>query len=235
VVERLQARGIDAVAAANPLRSVAGDAVYTRDVVNGLGGPVVLVGHSYGGFVITEAAARNQDVVGLVYVAAFAPDTGESAFELSSRFPGSTLADALRAYPISSGPISSGPISSGPISSGGNELAIRHEMFAHQFCADVPPAQAELMAATQRPVTEAALTDELPTDAPAWKHLPAWFVFGEQDLNIPVALHRSLAERAGARVAREIAGASHAISVSRPEAVAATIVEAVTALTPAVS
>jgi pimeloyl-ACP methyl ester carboxylesterase len=191
-----------------------------RDVIRGLGVPVVLVGHSYGGFVITEAAARNDSVVGLVYVAAFAPATDESAFQLSTQFPGSTLGAALHAYPVSSG---------------GNELAIRREAFAHQFCDDVTAAQAELMAATQRPVTEAALTDELATDAPAWQTLPSWFVFGDQDLNIPVALQRFLAERASARVAREVAGASHAISVSRPEAVAATIVEAVTALTPVAS
>ena len=83
------------------------------------------------------------------------------------------------------------------------------------------------MAATQRPVTEAALSQGLPTDSPAWKHTPSWFVFGDQDLNIPVALSRFLAERAGAKSTREMAGASHALSVSDPEAVTATILDAV--------
>jgi pimeloyl-ACP methyl ester carboxylesterase len=205
----------DVVAAANPLRSLSGDAAYVRDVIHGIGGPVVLVGHSYGGMVITEAAAGNDSVVALVYVAGFAPDHGESAFQLSTMFPGSTLADALTAYPVASG---------------GNEFAIRRDAFHHQFAADVPAEQAALMAATQRPATEAALTEGLPTDTPAWQRLPSWFVFGDQDLNIPVALQRFMADRAGAKETREMAGASHALSVSEPDAVAATIRDAVAAL-----
>ena len=211
VIEELQSHGLEVVAAANPLRSVAGDAAYVRDVISGIGQPVVLVAHSYGGIVITEAAARNSSVVGLVYVSAFAPDHGESAFQLSAMFPGSTLADALVAYPVSSG---------------GNEFAIRQDVFHQQFAADVPAAEAAVMAATQRPATEAALSEGLPTDAPAWQHIPSWFVFGDQDMNIPVALHRFMAERARAESSRELAGASHAPSVSEPKAVAATILEA---------
>ncbi|TCC48788.1 alpha/beta hydrolase [Kribbella capetownensis] len=214
VVERLQTQSIDAVAVANPLRSVEGDAAYVRDVIAGLGRPVVLVAHSYGGFVATEAAANNDAVKSLVYVCAFAPDTGENAFDLSLKFPGSTLGDALNAYPVSTG---------------GNELAIRADVFHQQFCADVPAETAALMAATQRPVTQAALTTGLPTDSPAWKTLPSWFVFSDQDLNIPVTLHRFLADRAGAKNVREIAGASHALSVSEPDAVTATIQEALNA------
>jgi pimeloyl-ACP methyl ester carboxylesterase len=212
VVEQLQSRGHQVVAAANPLRSVAGDAAYVRDVISGIGTPIVLVAHSYGGMVITEAAAHNDAVVGLVYVAGFAPDHAESAFQLSTMYPGSTLADALVAYPVSSG---------------GNEFAIRQEAFHRQFAADVPATQAAVMGATQRPATEAALSEPLSTDAPAWRHVPSWFVFGDQDRNIPVALHRFMAERAGAKTSRELAGASHALSVSEPEAVTATILEAV--------
>ncbi|GAA2011176.1 alpha/beta fold hydrolase [Microbacterium ulmi] len=211
VIARLQEHGVTAVAAANPLRSLAGDAAYVRDVIASIGGPVVLVGHSYGGLVITEAAARNDAVVGLVYVAAFVPETGQSAFELSTSAPGSTLGDALAAYPVATG---------------GNEFVIRQELFPHQFAADVPDAEARLMAATQRPVTQAALSEGLPTSRPAWKDIPSWHVFGDQDLNIPVAVHRAGAERAASRGIREIAGASHAISVSQPDAVAATIAEA---------
>lgn len=164
VIDRLHAKSVSVVAAANPLRSVAGDAAYVRDVIAGIGGPVVLVGHSYGGFVITEAAAGNDAVVGLVYVAAFAPDHGESAFQLSTSAPGSTLGDALTAYPVATG---------------GNEFAIRQELFHHQFAADVSAEEAALMAATQRPVTEAALSEPLPAETPAWKDTPSWFVFGE--------------------------------------------------------
>lgn len=215
VIEQLHARSCDVAAAANPLRSVTGDADYLRDVIAGIGKPVVLAGHSYGGMVITEAAADNNLVRGLVYVAAFAPEHGESALELSNKYPGSTLGDALTAYPVATG---------------GNEFAIQQEKFHHQFAADVDAAQAVIMAATQRPVTEAALTDALPTHAPAWKAVPSWFVFGDQDLNIPVAAHRFMAERASAKGTREIAGASHAVGVSDPDAVAATILDAVDAL-----
>ena len=211
VVEQLRARSIDVVAAANPLRSVAGDAAYVRDVIAGIGGPAVLVGHSYGGMVITEAAAGNEAVTGLVYVCAFAPDHGESALELSGKFPGSTLGETLAAYPVSSG---------------GNEFAIRPDAFHHQFAADVPADQAAVMAATQRPVTEAALTEGLPAAAPAWTTLPSWFVFSDQDLNIPVTLHRFMANRADAKGTREVAGASHALSVSNPDVVTASILDA---------
>lgn len=212
VIERLQAQSLDVVAVANPLRSLTGDAAYVRDVIAGLGKPVVLVGHSYAGMVITQAAAANDSVVGLVYVCAFAPAHGESAFALSTLFPGSTLGEALVAYPVSTG---------------GNEFAIRQDLYHHQFAADVPAAQAAVMAATQRPATEAALSEGLPTDTPAWKDIPSWFVIGDQDLNIPAAVQRFGAERAGARASREVAGGSHAVAVSNPDAVAETILDAV--------
>ena len=214
VVERLRARSVDVVAVANPLRSIPGDAAYLRDVLATIEGPVVLVAHSYGGMVVTEAAAGSSQVAGLVYVCAFAPLTGETAFDLSNRFPGGTLGEALNAYPVSTG---------------GQEFAIRPDAFHHQFCADVPAATAAVMSATQRPVTAEALTAGLPTGTPAWQSIPSWFIFSDQDLNIPVALHRFMADRAAAKGVREIAGASHALSVSQPEAVAASILEAVDA------
>jgi pimeloyl-ACP methyl ester carboxylesterase len=217
VVEELLAKSLDVVAVANPLRGVTGDAAYLRDVIAGLGKPVVLVGHSYGGLVITEAAANNESVTGLVYVCAFAPEHDENAIQPSSKFPGSTLGEALVAYPVSTG---------------GNELVIRQDVFHHQFAADVPAAQAALMAATQRPVTEAALVEGLPSDPPAWNSVPSWFVFGDQDLNIPVAMHRFMAERANSKGTREVLGASHALSVSNPDVVAASIFDAVDANAP---
>ncbi|SFD04277.1 Pimeloyl-ACP methyl ester carboxylesterase [Nocardioides terrae] len=219
VIDRLQARGVEAVAVANPLRSVRGDATYLRDVIAGIGRPVLLVGHSYGGIIITGAAgARNPAVVGLVYVAAFAPSENESAFELSSRHPGSTLGDALTSYPVSSG---------------GDELAIRRDLFHEQFCADVPADVAARLASTQRPVTQQALTDGLPTDEPGWTTAPSWFVIAQEDRNIPAAELRDEAQRAGARAVIEIEGASHAVSVSHPEEVVETILTALAAVTPA--
>ena len=142
VISRLRGWSVDVVAVANPLRRVSGDAAYLRDVIVGTGTPVVLVGHSYGGMVITEAATRTDRVVALVYAGAFAPDRGQSAFELAGRFPGSTLGGALVASPVPSG---------------GNEFRIRPEVFHQQFVADGSAAEAALMAVTQRPVTEAAL------------------------------------------------------------------------------
>ncbi|WP_030486914.1 alpha/beta fold hydrolase [Micromonospora chokoriensis] len=210
VLERLGA-AYDSVAAANPLRGVAGDAAYVRDVVRGIGGPVVLVGHSYGGMVITQAAADDTSVRALVYVNAFAPDTGESALALSAKFPGSTLADTLVKYPLSAG---------------GNEVAIGQEQYHAQFCADASENMAALMARTQRPITEQALGDKLNGD-PAWRSLPSWFVFGDADKNIPADVHRFMAERANPRGQREIVGGSHAMAVARPSEVAETIIEAV--------
>ncbi|MEU7586829.1 alpha/beta hydrolase [Micromonospora sp. NPDC049230] len=210
VIERLGA-AYDVVAAANPLREVAGDAAYVRDVVHGIGGPVVLVGHSYGGMVITQAAADEPLVRALVYVNAFAPDTGESGLSLSGKFPGSTLADTLVKYPLSTG---------------GNEVAIGQDTFHKQFVADVSADVAAQMARTQRPITEKALGDGLTGD-PAWRSLPSWFVFGDSDNNIPVAAHRFMAERAQPRGQREVAGGSHAMVVARPSEVTETIIEAV--------
>jgi len=215
VIRALTQSGLAVVAAANPLRSLSGDAAYVRDVVASIGGPVVLVGHSYGGMVITEASADNASVVGLVYVAAFVPGQGQSALDLSGSEPGSTLGDALSAYPVATG---------------GNDLVIRQELFHHQFAADVSEAEAALMAATQRPVTDVALSEGLAAATPGWSNIPSWFVFGDADLNIPVAVHRAGAERASSRGTTEIAGASHAVGVSQPDAVAATILEAVNAV-----
>lgn len=213
VIERLGA-AYNVVAAANPLRGLVGDAAYVRDVVRWIGGPVVLVGHSYGGMVITQAAAGDTSVRALVYVNALAPDTDESALTLSGKFPGSTLADTLVQYPVSTG---------------GSEVAIGQEQYHAQFCADASNDMAALMARTQRPITEQGLADNLTGDA-AWRSLPSWFVFGDADKNIPVEAHRFMAERANARGQREIVGGSHAMAVARPSEVAETVIEAVRAV-----
>lgn len=211
VIERLESDGYPVIAAANPLRSVAGDAESVASVVRSIPGRVILVGHSYGGIVITEAAKGNANVQALVYVAGFLPDTGESALTLSVKFPGSTLGDALA------------PVG---LPDGGTDLYIQPGKFHDQFAADVPEAQATLMAATQRPVTQDALSQ--PARAATWKSLPTYVIYGAEDRNIPAATMRFMADRAHARKTVAIANGSHALMVSHPGEVAELIESAAT-------
>ncbi|HSG40218.1 MAG TPA: alpha/beta hydrolase [Thermoanaerobaculia bacterium] len=204
VVAQLLAQGYPIVAAANPLRGVKSDADYVASILKGIEGPIVLVGHSYGGSVITNAAGGNNNVKALVYVAGFAPEAGETASQLSGRYPGGTL-----------GPTLAPPVA---LTDGGKDLYIQQEKFWAQFAADVPEAQAKLMAGAQRPVTEAALNEA--SGAPAWKTIPSWFIFGELDKNIPAAAHSFMAQRAGAKETVEVKGASHVVMISNPDAVA---------------
>ena len=210
VIPELRAAGHDVVAAANPLRGLASDAASVSDVVRSIDGPVVLVGHSYGGAVITNVDPDAGEITALVYVCGFAPDAGETCFALSTMFPGSTLGDALQAVKRHDGL---------------TDLTIVPERFHEQFAADVPAEQAALMAATQRPVTQEALT-EPSGERPLWKGLPSWFVYGEEDRNIPAAVQHFMAERAHAHGAMALRGASHAAAVSRPEPTVQTILEA---------
>jgi pimeloyl-ACP methyl ester carboxylesterase len=210
VIDPLRRAGHPVIAAANPLRGLAADAAAVSDLVRTIDGPVVLAGHSYGGAVITNVDADAGDITGLVYLAGFAPAPGETCFELSGLFPGSTLGDTLQ------------PI---PRSDGTTDLLITADRYHQQFCADVPAAQAARMAATQRPVTQEALV-EPSGERPLWKELPSWFLFGEDDRNIPAALEHHMAQRAQAHRTVEIPGASHAITVSHPAATADLILEA---------
>lgn len=205
VVTRLQRAGYPVVSAANPLRGPASDAAYLRSVLEHVDGPVVLVGHSYGGTVISQAAAGLEDKVkALVYIAAFLPDTGESSIGLTNKFPGSTLGQAVESVNYSL-----------PGGGQGADVYIKPEKFRGQFAADVPAAKARLMATGQRPIAAAAL-EEKSTEA-AWKTIPSWSLVTTGDRNIPVAAQRYMSARAKARTTT--VDASHAVSVSRPEAV----------------
>ncbi|RVX37870.1 pimeloyl-ACP methyl ester carboxylesterase [Nonomuraea polychroma] len=205
VIRRLHRDGYRVVAAANPLRGLSDDAAYVRSVLDTVDGPVVLAGHSYGGSVITEAAAGDPDVKALVYIAAFIPDAGESAGELAGKFPGSTLGETLStaSYPLPGG-------------GAGTELTIKQVKFHKQFAADVPATTAAIMAATQRPVSTLAL-EEKATKA-AWKDIRSYALIAGQDYNIPPKAQQWMAERADARTVT-VKDASHAVSVSEPAAV----------------
>lgn len=210
VIINLQKDGYKTVAVANPLRSVSNDARLVSDVVGSIEGPVVLVGHSYGGQIISNAANGHDNIRSLVYVAAFAPDSGESASDLAGKFPGGTLGEALAA-----------PVK---LTDGGVDLYIDQTKFRDQFAHDVAPEASVLMAVGQRPITEAALTDK--SGEPAWKTLPSYFVYGDSDKNIPAKALAFMAERAGSRRTVVVEGASHVVMVSHPKVVTDMIEEA---------
>jgi pimeloyl-ACP methyl ester carboxylesterase len=213
VVARLRAKGYRVVAAANPLRGVHSDATYIADLVDSIPGPVVLVGHSYGGSVITNITTSQPHVKALVYVAAFAPDTGESAAALDAKYPGSILGAALLP-----------PV---PLGDGNYDLYVRPSEYRASIAADLPKREVELLATTQRPLNAAAFTE--PSGSPAWKYTPSWFIYGTADQAIPPALQPFMAERAHSRHTVAVDGASHAVIASHPDAVADLIVEAANA------
>ncbi|MGY2293593.1 alpha/beta fold hydrolase [Pseudomonas sp. SDO528_S397] len=210
VTKLLHKDGYTVIGAANPLRGVKNDAAYVSELINAIKGPVVLVGHSYGGTVITNAALGHENVKSLVYVAAFAPDQGETSIDLASKFPGSTL-----------GPTLSPPV---PLQDGSNDLYIQSSKFQAQFAADVPEEQAALMAAGQRPIKDSALSE--PSGIPAWKTIPSWFIYGGKDKNIPVAAFDWMANRVHSISNTVVKGASHVVMVTHPEAVTKIIEQA---------
>ncbi|MFF2145234.1 alpha/beta fold hydrolase [Kitasatospora sp. NPDC058190] len=211
VIAKLRRDGYPVVAAANPLRGPATDATALRSLVDHIKGPVVLVGHSYGGSVISEAAVGEPRVKALVYVAAFLPAPGESALQLTNRFPGSTLPGTLDPVPFTNADGSTG-----------TDLYIQQDTFRAQFAADVPADRAALAAASQRPIAQAALTEK--ATVAAWQTVPSWDIVTTEDLNIPAAAQRFMAERAHAHTT-EVA-ASHSVAVSHPGLVAGVIEQA---------
>ncbi|NYV76761.1 alpha/beta fold hydrolase, partial [Streptomyces sp. UH6] len=202
VTARLLKAGHQVVAPANPLRDPAGDSAYVSSVVATLPGPVILVGHSYGGVVVTNAARGHDHVKALVYVAAFAPDEGESALQLAGRFPGSELEGALMTRPLPGGTDADGYI----------DPSRFHDVFAQ----DLPPATTAVMAVSQRPGSLGGLSG--PSGVPAWRSLPSWYVVAGADRVLPPAVQRFMAGRAGSRTV-EAKGASHVVMMSRPDLV----------------
>ena len=215
VIERLQESGVNVTAPANPLRGISSDSAYIASVLDQIPGPVVAVGHSYGGAVITNAASVAENVVGLVYVAAFATEEGERLGEATAKSKDAVLGSVLvpLQYPSASGEPAV-------------EFAIDPAGFRDAFAADLPEEATVVMAATQRPIAELAFSE--PGGPPAWKHLPSWAVVATSDRAAGTDLVHSMAERAGATVT-ELEG-SHVIMVSQPQAVADVILEAVAAV-----
>ena len=197
------------LAAALPLRGLASDVAYLEAVIDQLDGAVVVVGHSYGGFVNTVAGVSD-NVAALVYVDAFVPDVGESIADLQGRFPSLAMGNFLQPRPLPDGSV---------------ELLVDPDRFRDIFCADVPDDVAAFMAHAQRPL--AATAFEEPAAAAAWRTKPSWGVFGTGDRPIAPELHRFSHGRAGSTVT-EIDGASHFALVSHPEVVAGVIRDAVT-------
>ena len=219
VVGRLQQQGCTVIAPANPLRGVTADAAYTASLLNQIDGPVLLAGHSYGGAVISNAATRAPNVVGLVFVAAFAPDEGETLGEVENGSKDSVLGTALVQYHYPSGPGGQTAV----------EFAINPTMVREAFAADLPPQVTALIAATQRPAAAAAFTDA--SGPPAWKKLPCWAVVATGDKAAGTDVVRAHAQRAGADIA-EVDG-SHVIMISQPQAVTDHILKAARAVAPA--
>jgi pimeloyl-ACP methyl ester carboxylesterase len=214
VVERLEQRGYSVIAPANPLRGLDTDAAALASVLKTINGPVVLAGHSYGGIVISQAAQGNPAVKALVYIAAFAPDTGESALAITGKFPATKFGpDALRMVPYAL------PCGAG----NGADTYIKTEVFQDVFAADLPEGTALVMAATQRPIEGAALSTNF-TGAPAWKTIPSWALVASSDHALSPDAERFMAQRAQSHVTE--VDASHAVAVSQPEAVANIIVDA---------
>jgi pimeloyl-ACP methyl ester carboxylesterase len=215
VVERLQARGYTVDAPPNPLRGVSDDSAYLSDFLSTISGPIVLVGHSYGGFVITNAATGDTQVKALVYDDAFIPASGDTPLSLSSAEPGSCLAvdpsTVLNFVPYPGSP------------SGDADLYVKQSVFPGCFANGLPASEGAALAAEQQPLAASALSDSL-TTAPAWQTIPSWAVIGTADHVIPPAEQLAMAQRAGAHIT-EI-NAPHLSMISDPDAVTRVILDA---------
>jgi pimeloyl-ACP methyl ester carboxylesterase len=209
IIRELQDAGVAVSAPPTPLRGLGSDAEALRAAVGAAEGPVLLVGHSYGGAVVSQAAADLPNVVGLVYLAAFGLDEGESLLSVQEPFAPSLLASTGRpsSYPA-------------PGAAGGPDLFIPVAQFRETFCADLPSDVASVMAVSQRPLSIAAASEPL-SGTPAWRVKPSWYLVSEHDRAINPDAERFMAERMGATT--ETIDASHVAFASRPVTVAAFI------------
>ena len=207
--DELLGKDVTVVAPPNPLRGLSGgDGEYIKAVTDQINGPVLLVGHSYGGSVIT-AAGTADNVVGLVYISGFAPDEGENLTDLQSKFPAPGIIPYIVEHQLPGG---------------GKEFTLAPEGFHESFCADIPAADAAFYAISQRPLAGVALTEAAPT--PAWRSRPAWAVLGTADRCIDPGVHRFSYDRMGATVT-EIEGSSHVAMISHRKEVAEVVMTAV--------
>lgn len=214
-IRALRDRGFTVIGFANPLRDLAADARYLAELLRTLSGPIVLVGHSYGGNVISVAAVGNDQVTALVYLNGWMCDEGESQQQLLEKFEGSLVGPSIRPVPFT-----------GPDGTEGVDLYLDREAFHEAFAADVDPETAAVMAAAQRPYAVAAFAGR-PSGPLAWKTLPCWYLLGTDDKAIPPTLQRFMAERANATIVE--VPASHVSFVSQPEAATQLILQAVEA------
>src|SRR6202011_3037257 len=211
-ITNLERRGYPVIAPADPLRDLASDSAYVRSVLQTISGPIVLVGHSYGGAVISNAAVGVPNVKALVYIAAFAPDKGESLAQLVTMNPGSQIGPTtldFRPYPLPGGGT-------------GIDLYIKKSAFHDAFAADLPLQMTDQMQATQRPFANAAFV--APSGDPAWKTIPSWYMVARQDHAIPPATERFMAQRAHATTVE--VESSHVAMISQPEATTRLILDA---------
>jgi pimeloyl-ACP methyl ester carboxylesterase len=214
IIRELLSNGYSVLAPANPLRGISFDAATVRATVAAIAGPVVLVGHSYGGAVITQAASGLDNLVGLVYIAAFAPAVNESVSSVQEPFPAPLLASTVRPTPFDA---------IGAV--GGPELLIEAAQFAETFAADLAPADTQVMALSQRPLAAAAAAE--PLNHAGWTEKPTWYLVSTEDHAIAPEAQRFMAARMRA-VTEEITG-SHVAFIAHPAEVAAFIARALDA------
>jgi pimeloyl-ACP methyl ester carboxylesterase len=212
-VASLTRQGYPVIAPATPLRGLASDAAYLRSILQTIPGPVVLVGHSYGGAVITNAATGLANVKALVYIAAFVPDQGEPVAQLVGQFPGSLATEAnleARPYPLGNGEY-------------GVDLYLKKETFREAFAGDLPVHETTIMQVTQRPFSLASFTE--PSATPAWRTIPSWYLLATDDKTIPPAAQAFMSKRAGSTVVR--VRSSHVAMQSHPAETLALIEKAI--------
>jgi pimeloyl-ACP methyl ester carboxylesterase len=215
VVHRLQHDGYTVKVPPNPLRSLAADSAYLAAFLGTVAGPIVLVGHSYGGAVITNAATGNANVKALVYVDAYVPDERDTLLQMTGAKPGSVLGSGPPNTLFDFVPYPGAP-------SGDYDLYVKPAIFPKAFTGDLPTRTAAALGASQRPLTFGALNE--PSGVPAWKTIPSWDVIGTEDQIIPAAEQRALAQNANARITE--VKAPHLSMVTDPEVVTKVILEA---------